>query len=85
MREPSRMRRRTSKPFRSRKHHIEHDQKMIAGDRPRETGFSIVHGFYLKAFRTKIFADQRTKLNIIVNYKNALHVIHFNRSTQNIW
>src|SRR5205807_5115481 len=65
------------------KHDIEHDQKVIAGHGASEPRLSVMHGLYLKAFRRQVFADQRAKLNVIVDDQNAFHVIHSSSSTHN--
>jgi hypothetical protein len=56
---------------------------MFAGNCASKTGFPIMYGLHLKPLRTQVFADERAKLNIIVDDQNAFHIIHFNSSTHN--
>jgi hypothetical protein len=60
-------------PVHLRHHDVKHNDVRVAGLGPRQPSLAVVYRFYLEALGLQVFADQSTKLNIVVNYQDSIH------------
>ncbi len=54
-------------------HQVEHDQRMLARERPLKPAGDIMHGFDLETFVAHACREQLTEIDVVVDDKHAIH------------
>src|SRR5439155_27341847 len=65
----------------ARQHHVEHDEKVLAGDGGFEATLSVMRALYQKAFGSEILSHKSTEFYVVVDDQNAVHTNHFSSTT----